>query len=100
MPCNVLYLAFGRCIQTYTFATHEMGKEWTKEVQGIKRAIEDINGSIVEDTPKITSDDWYMGWLMDVKNFRTRWGDNYVPIDIRSSVNSVEEGVGVPGTAW
>ena len=86
----------GQIIQTFSFADRRTMFDWDKEILAIKGRMDWI------------SEQWYPHprrslyrvWLQEVYDFCGVFGNDYVPADIRTSVNSVERGLGLPVTRW
>ena len=62
----------------------------------IKGTVAAINEGIAPEERK----PHYIKWAGLVKRFREQWGDEFVPQDIKTSLNEVEEGVGLERTEW
>ena len=80
--------------------------EWRADASRIRQSVEDIyerNHSIPNISTEEENAPYRNIFLPLVSRFKTRWGSNMVPQDIRSSVRSVEEGIGslvTEGPAW
>lgn len=97
MPFRTLYVSGDiRCV--YTFESREDMMGWHFEINDIKQVIADIAQSI-NGTRDGNLDD-YREWIEMVLLFANKWGKDRVPLDIRRSLNEVQEGCGVTVTAF
>ena len=81
---------------TFRFESAEDVAKWDAQVIDIKKHIQRIN----EDHDPEDHDPLYVGWIMKVKGFHYEWGSTRVPLDIKDSLNTVEEGCGIQVTKW
>ena len=81
----------------YSFEDEKTASEWNKLVNEIKGRIATINYMVQTEEERNQS---YLGWLQFVEQFRCRFGDEKVPLDIMSAVNSVQDGCNIEKTAW
>ena len=77
--------------------------EWSADASRIRQSAEDIyerNHSIPNISTEEENAPYRNIFLPLVSRFKTRWGSNMVPQDIRNSVRSVEVGIGSEVTEW
>ena len=97
MPFRTLYVSGDiGCVCTFESREDMMG--WHFEINDIKQVIADIAQSI-NGTRDGNLDD-YREWIEMVLLFANKWGKDRVPLDIRRSLNEVQEGCGVTVTAF
>ena len=89
------------------FASQVHFQAWIAVVEDIKARIDAINARRNDRIARFGSEDpvleraAHIQWLGHVQRFRRgQRADNFVPWDIRSAVNDVEQGVGLPATQW
>ena len=100
-PIGVLLLTGGVTLARFE-SDHEY-TEWMKDISRIRQSAHDIHERN-HSTPNISVEEenapYRNIFLPLISRFKTRWGSNMVPQDIRNSVRSVEEGIGSAVTEW
>ena len=91
------YCISGKWAIHLSFDSESSYAEWGQGVMEIKRRIAEIND---DGNPGAARVPFYNQWLQSVEDFIRIWGENHVPPDIKSAVNTVQEGVGVQQTVW
>lgn len=97
---NVVYTTSG-AEALYCFRSIEAARQWKRDVNAIKFHISSINNKLVAEgrLGQGTLED-YGPWINRCKDFIFMFGKEAVPLDIRQSMNSVENGCGVEETTW
>ena len=88
-------------IEIIQFPTKEIGQKWQFSVNLIKSTIASVNEKLTAEgrAGHGTVDD-YSQWLKIVSQHISTFGKDKVPGNIQFSLNSVEEGLGLPVTSW
>ena len=87
----------GKYPTIYWFPNDQMKVAFLVSTQMIKDEIRAVSRRIGDRQGRIED---YRHWLGIVAAHRARFGDDYVPHDIRTAVNSVESGCNLPVTTW
>jgi len=82
---------------TYSFVDSALCNVWFSEVLDLQSVIEEINDDGHAGPPRVPK---YQGWLELVNAFVQKWGEKFLPPDVKISVNDVEGNIGVPVTVW
>ena len=96
MVVRVNYVS-GAWERMYSFESRREVNMWEAQLLGIKKRIAQINEDGNAGAARVPK---YRLWWTGVMAFRTTWGQERVPPDIKMAVNSVEEEIGVEPTAW
>ena len=94
-PIKLLYTT-GETTQIFSFADRCTMYDWDKQILGIKHRVDWINEQWYPHPRRSL----YRVWLQEVYDFCGVFGNDYVPDDVRRSVNSVERAEGVAVTRW
>lgn len=85
--------------QKFTFQSMSEGSEWLMEVSALKNVIRSITKKKDENGGRYRRED-YVAWLDRVEVFRQRWTNPFVPLDVQSAVNDVQENLHIEQTVW
>ena len=101
-PLRVLLMTPPEATIALFESRHEYA-EWSKDITRIRQSAFDINERN-HSIPNISDEEeeapYRNIFLPMVSRFKTRWGSDMVPQDVRNSVRSVEVGIGVEVTEW
>ena len=91
MPYQYLYFTgVGNHTSLYVFENETIAMEWDAEMNAIKYEVARINDDI-----HTLDERWgpYRAWLIQVRAFRSKWGDAFFPKDIHSAYNDIDRHV-------
>lgn len=83
---------------TFYFQDRAQASDWMKDTTEVKRSIALINDN--EGRNRNPDEAAYMPWLELVRTYKTKWGKQFVPPDVRVAVNDVEKNLGLEETTW
>ena len=96
MDYSALYVG-GEYAMMVSYPNQRVYQQWLAEVRGIKDRNDAINNDGQAGAARVPK---YNAWLVLVKQFIDRWGEAFLPPDIKHAVNSVERGIEIGVTVW
>ena len=99
MSINTLY-TIGIHQEIFSFATEAEKVSWDQGVHAIKTESSRIFAKKEEEGLTAAVRVLYQSWMDLIKTFKDTFGENRLPMDIKWTLNSAEEGLKVEVTQW